>query len=81
MGWYLFVFGVGGLLAARNPEQHPIAVALIGVEKLGPAVVFPLLYARGEANLLLALVGGFDAVMAVVFVRYAVWLQRCHASG
>ena len=55
MGWYLLVFGIGGLLAARHPERHPIAVALIGIEKFGPAVVFPLLYFQGDASVLLAL--------------------------
>jgi hypothetical protein len=46
IGWYLLVFGVGGLMAERHPERHPIAVALIGVEKLGPAAAFPVLYAQ-----------------------------------
>ena len=75
MGWYLLVFGVGGLLAARHPERHPIAVALIGIEKIGPAVVFPLLYLKGDASLLLALFGGGDALLAVIFVAYAWWLH------
>jgi hypothetical protein len=46
IGWYLLVFGVGGLMAARHPERHPIAVAQFGVEKRGPAAVFPVLYAQ-----------------------------------
>ena len=73
-GWYLFVFGVGGLLIARHPERHPVVVALIGIEKVGPAVLFPLLYAQGDANVLLALAGAGDALLAVVFVGYAWWL-------
>ncbi len=80
MGWYLFVFGVGGLLAARHPERHPIAVALIGIEKIGPAVVFPLLYVQGDASVLLALFGAGDALLAVVFVAYAWWLHTRSAD-
>ncbi len=76
MGWYLFVFGVGGLLSARHPERHPIAVALIGIEKIGPAVVFPLLYAQGDASVLLALAGAGDGLLAVVFITYAWWLTN-----
>ncbi len=75
MGWYLLVFGVGGLLAARHPERHPIAVALIGIEKIGPAVVFPLLYVQGDASVLLALAGAGDALLALIFVAYAWWLN------
>ncbi len=80
MGWYLVVFGVGGLLAARHPERHPIAVALIGIEKIGPAVVFPLLYFQGDASVLLALFGAGDALLAVVFVAYAWWLHTGNAD-
>ena len=32
IGWYLLVFGVGGVMVARHPERHPVVVALIGVE-------------------------------------------------
>lgn len=75
MAWYLLTFGVGGVLASRRPERHPIVIALVGLEKVGPALVFPLLYATDRANALLAVVGGFDALMAVVFLRYAWWLR------
>ena len=81
MGWYLLVFGVGGLLAARHPERHPIAVALIGIEKIGPAVVFPLLYVQGDASVLLALAGAGDALLALIFVAYAWWLNAEFESG
>ena len=76
MGWYLLVFGVGGLLVARHPGRHPIVVALIGIEKIGPAVVFPLLYARGDAGVLLALAGAGDGFLAAVFITYAWWLAN-----
>lgn len=75
MAWYLLTFGVGGLLATPRPENHPIVVALVGLEKVGPAVAFNGLYAAGEANPLLAIAGLFDGVMAVVFLRYAWWLR------
>ena len=81
MGWYLLVFGVGGLMAARHPERHPVVVALIGVEKIGPAVLFPLLYAHGEANVFLALAGIGDGVLALVFIIYAWWLNSTHRIG
>ncbi len=80
MGWYLFVFGVGGLLAAGHPERHPIAVALIGIEKIGPAVVFPLLYVQGDASILLALFGAGDGLLAVVFAAYGWWLHSRRAG-
>ncbi len=75
MAWYLLTFGVGALLATPRPEDHPIVVALVGLEKVGPAVVFNALYAMGQANPLLATAGLFDGVMAVVFLRYAWWLR------
>ena len=76
LAWYLLTFGIGALLATPHPEDHPIVVALVGLEKVGPAVAFSLLFASGEGNLLLALAGVFDGVMAVIFLRYAWWLRR-----
>ena len=81
MGWYLLVFGVGGLMAARHPEKHPVVVALIGIEKIGPAVLFPLLYTQGEAGVLLALAGIGDGLLALAFIFYAWWLNSTHKNG
>ena len=80
-GWYLLVFGVGGLLVARHPERHPIIIALIGIEKIGPAVVFPLLYVQGEASALLAFAGVGDGLLALIFIAYALWLNAESESG
>ncbi len=81
IGWYLLVFGVGGVMVARHPERHPVVVALIGVEKIGPAVLFPLFYAQGEASVVLAVAGAGDGVLALVCIAYAWWLNAERESG
>ncbi len=39
-------------------------------------MVFPLLYAQGDASVLLALAGAGDGLLAVVFITYAGWLAK-----
>ncbi len=79
MSWYLLVFGIGGLLIWRHPYRHPIVVLLIGLEKLAPAVLFPLLTLQHGAHWLLLSVGVFDGVMALLFICYSLWLKRHQA--
>jgi hypothetical protein len=71
MAWYLGTFGLGGLYASRAPERHAAVIALLGVEKLGAATAFAACLWSYGLNLPLAAVGAFDAVMAVLLLRYA----------
>jgi hypothetical protein len=76
MAWYLGTFGLGGLIAARAPEKHPLVVGLLGFEKIGAAATFFACLGVYGFNPLLAGVGAFDAVMAVLLLRYARSLWR-----
>jgi hypothetical protein len=73
--WYLLAFGIAALLAARAPERHPIVVALIGIEKLGPTTAFFVRLVTVGFNAPLAIVCASDAVLSVVLIRYALWLR------
>jgi len=76
MAWYLLIFGVGGLLVWRQPERHPIVVALIGLEKVAPAILFPLLTLQQDAHWLVAATGIFDGTMAILLIGYGFWLYK-----
>jgi hypothetical protein len=75
MSWYLGTFGLGAVLVARAPERQPLVVALVGIEKIGAATAFAALQLSLAFSLPLTLIGAFDALMAVVLIRYAVWLS------
>ncbi len=76
LGWYLAVHGVGAVLVARAPERQPVVVAMVGLEKIGAVVCFAVLAHAGPAWIRLALLAGFDAAMAAVFLGYFAWLGR-----
>ena len=76
MGWYLFVFGLGGLIVWRNPQRQPAVVMLIGLEKIAPAILFPLLTLEKGAHWLVLAIGIFDGLMAVLCIWYSLWLTR-----
>jgi len=71
MAWYLLTFGLGGLVAARDPQRHALAAGLLGVEKIGAAAGFAACQWVYGVNVPLAAVGAFDAVMAVLLIRLA----------
>lgn len=70
MAWYLGTFGVGGVLASRDPERHRVMVAMLGVEKLGAAGAFAACQWVYGFNVPLAGVGLLDATVAVVLLRW-----------
>jgi len=76
MAWYLLIFGVGGLLVWRQPARHPIVVALIGLEKVAPAILFPLLTLQQDAHWFVAATGVFDGIMAILLIGYGIWLYK-----
>lgn len=76
MAWYLLVFGIGGLLVWRNPRRHAIVVLLIGLEKIAPALLFPMLYFQQAAHWLVLAVGLFDGSMALLCICYSAYLCK-----
>ncbi|GHB49938.1 hypothetical protein GCM10007094_43950 [Pseudovibrio japonicus] len=76
MSWYLLVLGIGGLLIWRDPSRHPVVLLLIGLEKLAPAILFPILTLQYGAHWLVLGTGVFDGVMAVLFICYSLWIKN-----
>ncbi len=74
MAWYLFTFGLGGVLASRDPQRHALAAGLLGVEKIGAALGFAACQWVYGVNVPLAGIGAFDAVMAVLLIR--LWARQ-----
>jgi hypothetical protein len=74
MGWYLVTFGIGALLAARAPEHHPVVVAMVGLEKIGPAVGFTAYALSSRWTAPLVVIVAADVVLAVLLLGYSAWL-------
>lgn len=79
LAWYLLTLGIGGLFVARAPEQQPLVVGLLGLEKAGAVFVFVLHLLKVRFNLPLCLVAGLDAALMLLLLSYSRWLVRAHA--
>ena len=76
MGWYLLVFGLGGIFAGRDPERHAWPVLLMGFEKMAPAILLPTLTFYENGHWLLFATGVWDGVMGIVLIFYGRWLLK-----
>ncbi len=73
--WYLFTFGLSALLILRAPEQYPVVIAMLGVEKAGAVLLLsPELFHNW--NLPLLLLGTIDTVLSLLLLSYTRWLWR-----
>jgi len=76
MAWYLLIFGFGGMAIWREPMRHPWVVLLMGLEKLGPAVIFPWITLKQNGHWLLLGVGVADGLLSILLITYGWWLLR-----
>jgi hypothetical protein len=75
-GWYLFTFGLAALLIRKKPEDHPVVVGILGLEKLGAVTLLAPELLKIRSNVALILLGVVDATLSVLLLGYAWWLWR-----
>lgn len=75
-----FLYFVGYLIVARNPERHTGIVLLGTIGKVFFAVNLLSLYSHGLATWLVLVVVVGDSVFSVLFVRYLLGMRR-HRDG